>query len=205
MADTAENLTEERLDEIFEKIPWKKDAENKAKRQDMFKLFDPNGNGILSLAELDKAMRDVLVCDELFDCKPAIMRAFQIANKKSKKEATNVDLSKYVTFSEFRFFLVALRMYMEYWVAFKRVDDNDDRKIDLGEFKANFGVIGKWVEGLGDAEATFAEIDANGQGAILFDEFSSWAIEKHLDLEDSGDVAYDDLSGEPESARLIAQ
>tara|TARA_B110000285_G_C14641266_1_gene387714 strand:- start:276 stop:422 length:147 start_codon:yes stop_codon:yes gene_type:complete len=41
--------------------------------------MDVNGNGYLSLAEVDKGMRDVLVSDQLFDAKPAIMRAFQYA------------------------------------------------------------------------------------------------------------------------------
>ena len=39
----------------------------------MFKLFDPNGNGYLSLAEVDKGIRDILRIDEMFDAKPAIM------------------------------------------------------------------------------------------------------------------------------------
>ena len=38
--------------------------------------MDVNGNGYLSLAEVDKGLRDVLALDEVFDCKPAIMRAF---------------------------------------------------------------------------------------------------------------------------------
>jgi hypothetical protein len=45
----------------------------------MFIAFDPNANGYLSLAEVDKGVRDVLECEELFDAKPAIMRAFQAA------------------------------------------------------------------------------------------------------------------------------
>ncbi len=42
----------------------------------MFSQFDPNGNGLLSLAEVDKGIRDVLKLDSVFDCKPVIMRAF---------------------------------------------------------------------------------------------------------------------------------
>ncbi len=41
-----------------------------------FNIFIQNGNGYLSLAEVDKGLRDVLNCEELFDAKPAIMRAF---------------------------------------------------------------------------------------------------------------------------------
>ena len=42
----------------------------------MFSGFDPNGNGYLSLAEIDKGIRDVLCLDSVFDCKKPIMRAF---------------------------------------------------------------------------------------------------------------------------------
>ena len=45
-------------------------------RFEMFGQFDPNGNGYLSLAEVDKGIRDILNIEELFDCKPVIMRAF---------------------------------------------------------------------------------------------------------------------------------
>jgi hypothetical protein len=36
-------------------------------------MLDNNGNGLLSLAEVDKGIRDVLGCDVLFDCKPVII------------------------------------------------------------------------------------------------------------------------------------
>ena len=42
----------------------------------MFKEMDPNGNGILSSAEIDKGVRDVLKMGKIFDAKPAIMKAF---------------------------------------------------------------------------------------------------------------------------------
>jgi len=41
--------------------------------------FDPNGNGYLSLAEIDKGIRDVLGLDQLYNCKPAIIRAYNAA------------------------------------------------------------------------------------------------------------------------------
>lgn len=39
-----------------------------------------------------------------------------------------------------------------------------------------------------DLQRTFNEIDKNGGGFILFDEFADWAIQKHLDLEDDDDL-----------------
>lgn len=45
----------------------------------------------------------------------------------------------------------------------------------------------KWVSNIGDPQEAFHEIDQNGGGQILFDEFCEWAIKKNLDLEDDDD------------------
>ena len=63
--------------EISAKLPCKKkDPAEKQARLKLWNSMDNNGNGYLSLAEIDKGVRDVLKCDSLFDAKPAIMRAF---------------------------------------------------------------------------------------------------------------------------------
>ncbi len=64
------------------KLPTKNDKESKKQRQKLFKNFDPNGNGVLSLAECDKGIRDVLAIPQLFDMKPVIIRAFTAAKDK---------------------------------------------------------------------------------------------------------------------------
>ena len=45
---------------IHEKLPLKKNEEDFKKRKHMFSEFDVNGNGYLSLAEVDKGITDVL-------------------------------------------------------------------------------------------------------------------------------------------------
>lgn len=45
-------------DEIRKKLPI--DKEDIIHRKEIFNLFDVNGNGYLSLAELDKGIRDIL-------------------------------------------------------------------------------------------------------------------------------------------------
>jgi hypothetical protein len=37
---------------------------------------------------------------------------------------------------------------------------------------------------MSDPAARWKECDADGKGMVLFDEFSAWAIQKSLDLED---------------------
>ena len=66
---------------VNDKLPYKKDAEEFSKRKDLWKRCDVNGNGIMSLAEIDKAVRDVLGLDEVFDAKPAIIGRAQSSHQ----------------------------------------------------------------------------------------------------------------------------
>ena len=66
-----------------------------------------NGNGILSLAEVDKGLIDVLNLPALFDIKPVIMRAFNSAKNRVKSKHSYGD--DYVSRGEFRLILKYLR------------------------------------------------------------------------------------------------
>ena len=155
-------------------------------RQEYWKGFDNNGNGYVSLAETEKGIRDVIKLDNLFDAKPAIMRAFNFAKDalpgKSKYGAD------YIEKKEFRIFLVALRQRFEYFQAFKRIDSGGDGRIDIHEFIAAKNIIEKWVGKLDNPEKEFKQIDRNGGGQILFDEFCDWSCKKNLDLDDDDDA-----------------
>ena len=94
--------------------------------------MDVNGNGYLSLAEVDKGMRDVICLPQLFELKPVLMRAFQAAKTKSKAKTDHSD--DYVTIQEYRYLLKYLRQYYEYWVAFDRLDADSDRRLRYDDF-----------------------------------------------------------------------
>ena len=170
--------------EINNKLPTGKDPESKTRRLKLFRAFD-NGNGVLSLQEVDKAIRDVLEIDEIFNAKPAIKRAFEIAKNKFPSQRSHGD--DYIELREFKFFLLSLRQYFEYWVAFCRADTSGDHRISLDEFLSVREKIELWVGEIGDMEAEFKAIDKDGSGTIAFDEFCDWAIMKNLDLEDDDD------------------
>ena len=131
--------------------------------------------------------RDILQLDEIFDSKPAIMRAFQISKDCIKRKKGDVR-EDYVDRREFKFFLQALRQYFEYWVAFKRVDTDGDRRISYDEFLTAVPIMEVWCGAIGDSQAEFDKIDSNDGGLVLFEEFCNWAIAKGLDLEDDDDV-----------------
>ena len=50
-----------------------------------------NGNGLLSLAEIDKGMRDVIQLPSLFTLKPVLIRAFTTAKTKVKSKSKHGD------------------------------------------------------------------------------------------------------------------
>jgi len=174
---------------INEKLPYQRTPEEKAKRRELFNQFDPNGNGYLSLAETDKAMRDVLQSDELFDCKQAVNRSFHFA--KNKSQGDNKYGDDLLEFREFRLFLQTLRQFFEYYQAFERIDTGDDNRVSKEEFTSDKikDALEKWVGPIEDLEAEFEAIDTNSGGQILFTEFVDWALEKNLDIEDDEDEA----------------
>ena len=171
-------------DSIREKLPTERTPEQKAKRLELFQQFDPNSNGFLSLAEVDKGCRDVLGLYEIFECKKVIMRAFQAAKGANDAKSKSESGKDYVEKCEFRLLLVYLRQYFEVWQLFEGMDSGNDHRINLEEFKEAIPKIEKWGFQVEDPEAEFAKIDANGGGELLFDEFADWAIKKGLDLED---------------------
>jgi len=173
--------------ELIAKIPWEKTPEHTTRRKSMFRAFDINGNGYLSLAEVDLGIKQVLRCEALFNSKPVLIRAFSIARnlKGESHQRTGAD---YVEFKEFRALLWYLRQYLEYWKMFARIDTSHDRRVSFIEFQQALEEIKVWGVEVLDAKRTFRELDKDGHGMILFDEFCHWAIINHLDLEDDDDA-----------------
>ena len=88
-----------------------------------------------------------------------------------------------------------LRQYFELYVMFDIIDSEEsrDHRISLEEFRKGVPQLNKWGAKIGDPEATFKEIDVDGGGMILFDEFAAWAMKRELDLEDDDDASFEDI------------
>lgn len=93
--------------ELNEKLPWHRIEEQRQMRIKQWKQIDVNGNGFLSLAEIDKGMRDVIGLPVIFDMKPVMMRAFTAAKNKVKSKSTHGN--DYIEKAEYRWFLQYLR------------------------------------------------------------------------------------------------
>jgi len=161
------------MNDLYSKLPTERTEEALQKRRELFDSMDPNGNGYLSLAEIDKGCQELGLHD-LFDAKPVLMRAYQSA--RSKNDAKNADGTDYVERSEFRLLLVYLKLYMQLYGIFARVDKDGDHRLSVEEVQsADLSSLG-----IQDAANAFEEMDINEGGKVLFDEFAEWAIRKQL-------------------------
>merc|ERR1712173_351380 len=107
--------------------------------------------------------------DECYFLKPAMRQAFKAAKDTDPDDG---EVDDFVEYAEFRLLMVFLRRYIELFCAFDHIDSGDDNRVDLEEFEAALPLLEEWGVKVEDAEATFAEIDDNGGGQVLFDEFA---------------------------------
>ena len=63
---------------VATKLPWDKDDDSSKRRKLLFRQFDPNGNGLLSLAEVDLGVVGALQMGDVI-CKAVLIRAFNAA------------------------------------------------------------------------------------------------------------------------------
>ncbi|CAG8518141.1 5625_t:CDS:2, partial [Ambispora gerdemannii] len=132
---------------------------DKAKLREVFNVFDYNGNGILSLAEIDKAVIELY--PKLAKDKPAIMRAYKAA-----------DTSKdgFIDFQEFGRLVDLLFYYNQLFKLFSQLDIDKDRRISFEEFKKGHELMGIHARTKKALKEAFDSIDTNLGGYILFDE-----------------------------------
>ncbi|EGD75892.1 hypothetical protein PTSG_00602 [Salpingoeca rosetta] len=133
---------------------------DKDQMKSLWNQVDFNNNGIVSLAELDK-----LVVEKGWNIsKPALMRAYK------KTTLKDGDGDAWVEKKEFAAFMRNMFFFDRLWDVFDDIDTGDDRRIDVGEFKAGMEKLGSRLSD-DEAQAEFAKIDRNGGGQILFKEF----------------------------------
>jgi len=158
---------------------------NKETLAKLWTTLDFNGNGIVSLAEIDKMvvwLSDSTAYNGFFqgmNNKPALMRAY----KRTISTEGGGDGGDYVKKHEFTILLRNLHLYNHLWMVFEQIESDVDRRVDLNEFKAGFSKLGLPMDDE-TAEAEFNLIDTNGGGFILFDEFCTFYCKK-LEMHDT--------------------
>ncbi|KAL1503522.1 hypothetical protein AB1Y20_012002 [Prymnesium parvum] len=162
-------------------LPTDLSMQSRVARRKLFGTFDVNGNGFLSLAEVDRGVLQALRTTSLAERKPVIARAFHAAKAACpSRSALGDDFVE--EGAEFRLLLLYLRRYFELHLMFAALDTSGDRRLDREEVLAAAPLLQRW--GVAAAEAdVFDAMDADGHGRVLFDEFAHWALAQHLQLE----------------------
>jgi len=130
--------------------------------------LDYNGNGMVSLAEIDKW---VLENWPVLNSKPALLNAYQ--------DACAGGSDAFVQKDEFRGLLGHLVAYARVWDLFYEFDSSGDRRLDLAEFARGCASLGIELSAK-ELIKEFDRIDENDGGLILFKEFARFAKTKTL-------------------------
>ena len=136
-----------------------------------FSEMDVNGNGLISLAEIDKLIATMY---PKFDNKPALIRAYHAADTNG-----NGLISK----KEFKSLWEYIEYFNRVWHKFEAMDKNNDRKLNLDEFKTMSCELFDTKFKDKEAAYVFELIDTNNGGAITFTEFCSFMIKRKMALE----------------------
>eukprot|EP01043_Picozoa_sp_COSAG02_P033410 COSAG02_NODE_2278_length_9240_cov_2.311016_2_plen_1828_part_00 len=132
----------------------------------LFKRMDINGNGVLSLAEIDKAVHEFWPG---MDHKPALIRAYK---------AADINHDGFIGRREFGKLLSALCYFNNLFLKFDSIDADGDRRLDEHEFVAGIAHVGVKI-GASQARNEFFQL-AERNGHVLFHEFCKFCFEHHV-------------------------
>eukprot|EP00744_Colponema_vietnamica_P014851 GILI01020796.1.p1 GENE.GILI01020796.1~~GILI01020796.1.p1 ORF type:complete len:198 (-),score=35.96 GILI01020796.1:166-759(-) len=174
-------------EKIRSKLPRNKTPDELKKRDELFRRFDPNGNGFLTYAEVEKGATEVLGLHKVIpteQLQAVLVRAFNTCKSaRVAKGAAADDQNNFIERVEFRLLLVYIYDYFEMYVAFDEIDSSNDKKVSMEEFKKAVPQVRAWGVTVEDPEATFKTIDKDGNGSVTFTEFAEWAIQQHLNVD----------------------
>jgi len=157
----------------------------------LWKKLDYNGNNIVSLAEIDKMVVEMVASGNWpawLNNKPALMRAYK------KTILKDGDGDDWVEKKEFHALLLNIFWFNKLWQIFDAVDTGDDRRIDANEFVRAMGQMGLNLS-TQEAHAEFDRIDQNHGGQVLFVEFCAY-VRKRVTPDCQPNFDKDIISGE---------
>lgn len=170
---------------INESLPLEESLYGKLERIKLFNLIDLNRNGKLSVNEIHSGILKNIKLYKILNCKTAIFKALEAVRFSRGEQSKLQQNDQFIVFSEFKKFLNFLKYYFEYYLMFEIIDSDSNKKIDVYEFTAALPIIQKWGLKIINPDKVFNEIDENGSGFILFDEFCHWAIINSLKIDKS--------------------
>jgi Ca2+-binding EF-hand superfamily protein len=157
----------------------------------LWKCLDYNGNGVVSLAEIDKMVVEKIaggIWPNWLNNKPALMRAYK------KTILKDGDGDDWVEKPEFHALLLNIFWFNKLFLVFQSIDTGADRRIDVNEFSAGMSKMGLNMSQQ-EAQQEFNKIDSNHGGQVLFVEFCAY-VRKRVTPDCNTNLDKDIVSGE---------
>jgi Ca2+-binding EF-hand superfamily protein len=187
------------LDLIKYKLPSDSSKKSQDIRKALFSRWDQNGNQILSLAEIDNGIREELGIGNIgpSGLDKVLLRAYQVARDfdggvdmtkiygmAAAEQLQKADImASTINRKEFRVYCEYILHYFVLFSIFKSLDKTFDGKIGPDEFAAGKQ---EFIQA-GFHDCKFEDIDLDGQGSVLFDEFSTYLIGAVLQMDHDDD------------------
>jgi len=170
---------------VDKKIPVAATPDGRAARAKLFLSFDPNGNGLLSLTEVNGGLPNLVSgLVKTRDFRPAIKCAFALArnaaapdkgeSKKAKKENESM-----VDHSEFHALLIAFRQFIEMDIMFDSIDKDGTRMLNWKELEQALPKLEDWNLGK-KSEVKKRWFKDDWTESLKYEDFAEWAINKKL-------------------------
>jgi len=166
-------------DAVKDRLPSDVSQESVDVRKSLFRQWDVNGNGKLSLAEIDKACREQLELENVTaNLEPILIRAYYAT-------LGDHDDDGLIEIVQFRRLLEYIALFFEMMFVFEVLGGHDDRRISKKEFMENVTIIRPYLVDrsgatLGDPEAVFETMDANHGGFVLFEELCDFIAQNRI-------------------------
>eukprot|EP00744_Colponema_vietnamica_P005145 GILI01007565.1.p1 GENE.GILI01007565.1~~GILI01007565.1.p1 ORF type:complete len:702 (-),score=235.28 GILI01007565.1:265-2370(-) len=176
------------------RLPRLKTKTENDQRGALFKQFDTTEAGAISYAEAEKGSRDLLALHNFqSDISPILRRAFSHAAY-ARAVATGADPTiprtlEGVTIerAEFRLFLVYIYNYLLLNVTFESLGFDSKVAFNYSVFATQLvPIVEGWGVEVPSPQTVFEqELDKFGLGVTTFDIFSTWAVDKQIEVQNA--------------------
>jgi Ca2+-binding EF-hand superfamily protein len=154
-----------------QEIAWKQCVVEPAKMNKEWNRLDSNGNGLVSGAEVDTWVQQ--------HHKPLRIRAVIKQAVIHTLTSSDGTVAEYITRGSFPNLLVNIIACVRAWIMFDGMNKSDesvglkDKRLEFGEFRDGLMQLSHRItEDVVKAE--WAQVDSDGKGMVLFNEFSKW-------------------------------
>jgi len=159
---------------LQDSLPVSLSQSDKDKRKELWQKMHVTHSPYLALFEIDAGIQKVLKCDELFDAKPVINRAYMYAREVNPKGPQDK-----LEYCEFRLLLVYLKGLFNVYQIFKDIDKSNDMVLSLEELERAGPHLAAAGVNMPNPAQLWHELRGTNEEVDVM-EFTDWAVRQGM-------------------------